>query len=365
MPHNCVRSFCIHIFHDMTATPPDPLATQHDGTPDQDDQGPGDTQTLRLREENRALRELLAAQVQASLPRQEPGWFKRLCWWLISAPGAALVGWRNLFGREDGEPITRRNVGRATMTVIYTLAIYGALVLLVVSWNSPNIAPSGATSASPVRVPLTPLPPMQPESNAAGAAGAPSSDRGQAETGVGSESPAVGSSSGELTGAGRTAAMPATAEAEPGASTRSDPAAAERAAAAGSSNAAERAAATGSSNAADRAAPAASSTAADRAAPAASSTAAERAAPAASSAAAERSTTVASASEPAGPQSTLRITEIPAPDPLAWVATLDEALAQCAELGFFERPECAWAARKQYCEPNQGWGKVKECPAQP
>ena len=352
MPHNCVRRFCIYIFHDMTATPPDPLATQHDGTPDQDDQGPGDTQTLRLREENRALRELLAAQVQASLPRQEPGWFKRLCWWLISAPGAALVGWRNLFGREDGEPITRRNVGRATMTVIYTLAIYGALVLLVVSWNSPNVATSGATSASPVRVPLTPLPPVQPESNAAGAAGAPSSDRGQADTGAGSASPAAGSSSGEPSGAERTAATPATAEAEPGVSTRSAAAAAERAAAAGSS-------------AADRAGPAGSSAAADRAAPAASSSAAERAAPAASSSAAERSTPVASASEPAGPQSTLRITEIPAPDPLAWVATLDEALAQCAELGFFERPECAWAARKQYCEPNQGWGKVKECPAQP
>ncbi len=316
MPHNCVRSFCIYIFHDMTATPPDPLATQHDGTPDQDDQGSGDTQTLRLREENRALRELLAAQVQASLPRQEPGWFKRLCWWLISAPGAALVGWRSLFGREDGEPITRRNVGRATMTVIYTLAIYGALVLLVVSWNSPNIAPSGATSASPVRVPLTPLPSVTPESDKAGT---PSSDRGHEATGSGSASPAAGSSSGTPIGADRTDASPATAETEPGTSTPSVPA------------------------------------------PAVSS----RAAPVASSTGLERSTPAASSNEPAAPQSTLRITEIPAPDPMAWVAKLDEELAQCAELGFFERPECAWAARKQYCEPNQGWGKVKECPAQP
>lgn len=303
----------------MTANPSDPLATQHNGTPDPDEQGPAELQTLRLREENRALRELLAAQVQASLPRQEPGWFKRLCWWLISAPGAALVGWRSLFGREDGEPITRRNVGRATMTVIYTLAIYGALVLLVVSWNSPNIAPSGATSASPVRVPLTPLPSMQPESNPADTAGAPSFDRRHGETGSVSAPPAAGASSGAPTGTERTAASPATAETGLGASTPAAPA------------------------------------------PAAS----DRATPSASSTAPERSTPTASSNEPPAPQSTLRITEIPAPDPLAWVATLDIELAQCAELGFFERPECAWAARKQYCEPNQGWGKVKECPAQP
>ena len=303
----------------MTATPPDPLATQHDGTPDQDDQGPVDTQTSRLREENRALRELLAAQVQASLPRQEPGWFKRLCWWIFSAPGAALVGWRSLFGREDGEPMTRHHVGRATMTVIYTLAIYGALVLLVVSWNSPNVAPSGATSASPVRVPLTPQPPVPSAADTAGAGGAPTFGQGQGETGSGSASPAAGSSSGSSTGADLPDASPAAAETGSGAS-----------------------------------APSASAPAAP-----------DRAAPAASSTSPERSTPAVSANETAAPQSTLRITEIPAPDPLAWVATLDEELAQCAELGFFERPECAWAARKQYCEPNQGWGKVKECPAQP
>ena len=149
----------------MTATPPDPLATQHDGTPDPDGQGPADTRTQRLQEENRALRELLAAQVHASLPRQDPGWFRRLGCWLISAPGAALVGWRSLFGRDDGEPITRRSVGCAAVTVIYTLAIYGALVLLVVSWNSPNTATSGSTAASPVRVPLTPQPTQPPESD--------------------------------------------------------------------------------------------------------------------------------------------------------------------------------------------------------
>ncbi|MNL46946.1 hypothetical protein D3C87_1696980 [compost metagenome] len=65
------------------------------------------------------------------------------------------------------------------------------------------------------------------------------------------------------------------------------------------------------------------------------------------------------------PHSTLRITEIAAPDPLAWVDALKGELARCVELGFFERPDCAWAVRKQYCEPNNGWGTVKECPAQP
>jgi len=173
----------------MTATPPDPLATQHDGTPDPDGQGPADTHTQRLQEENRALRELLAAQVHASLPRQEPGWLRRLGWWLISAPGAALVEWRSLFGRDDGKPITRRRVGCATVTVIYTLAIYGALVLLVVSWNSPNTATSGSTAASPVRVPLAPLPTQPPESDAANKSAAPLPERRQED---GATDPASG-----------------------------------------------------------------------------------------------------------------------------------------------------------------------------
>ena len=147
----------------MTATPPDPLATQHDGTPDPDSQAPVDAQTLRLREENRALRELLAAQVQAALPAPEPGCLRRIGWWLISAPGAALVGWRALLGRDDAAPMTGRRMGSATLTVLYTLAIYGALVLLVVYWNAPNNGITGATSASPVRVPLLPLPPLVPE----------------------------------------------------------------------------------------------------------------------------------------------------------------------------------------------------------
>ncbi|MCH4596274.1 hypothetical protein L7A47_28605, partial [Achromobacter xylosoxidans] len=146
----------------MTTTPPDPLATRHDGTTDQDDQAPVDPHTQRLREENRALRELLAAQVQASIPRR-PGPLKRLGWWLISAPGAALVGWRSLLGREDATPITGKRVGYATLTVLYTLAIYGALVLLVVSWSTPDAGRTGASAAGPVRVPLGAPPGVGPE----------------------------------------------------------------------------------------------------------------------------------------------------------------------------------------------------------
>ena len=309
----------------MTATPPDPLATQHDGTPDPDGQGPADTRTQRLQEENRALRELLAAQVHASLPRQDPGWFRRLGWWLISAPGAALVGWRSLFGRDDGEPITRRSVGCAAVTVIYTLAIYGALVLLVVSWNSPNTATSGSTAASPVRVPLTPQPTQPPESDAANKRAAPAPEGRQEEKATDSAS--------------------------------------DRPAPDASSSAADRPETDAASSASNQAVPAPSAPDRADAAPAA----ADRAAPAAASAEPARAAASPSSSEhtPTGPQPSLRITVIPAPDPMAWVAALDGELERCAELGFFERPECAWAARKQFCEPNQGWGNVKECPAQP
>ena len=288
----------------MTATPPDPLATQHDGTPDPDDQRPVDTQTLRLREENRALRELLAAQVHAALPEDRPGWLRRLGWGLISAPGAALVGWRSLLGRDDATPITRRRVGYATLTVLYTLAIYGALVLLVVSWSSPNAARTGATAASPVRVPLTPPAPLPPDAAAVDNSAAPPSEGSVSEDSA-SEGP---SSEGSKATAGEDTA----------------------------------------------AAGALPTTAAGQMAPTAASVPAIA--------------TPALATEPAGaagPLPTLRVTEIPAPNPMAWVDALQDELARCAELGFFERPDCAWAARKQFCEPHHGWGQVKECPAQP
>lgn len=296
----------------MTATPPDPLATQHDSTTDPHDTEPEDAQTVRLREENRALRALLAAQVQASLPRPNPA--KRLGWWLISAPGAALVGWRNLLGREDARPMTGKRVGYATLTVLYTLAIYGALVLLVVSWSTPNAARSGVNAAGPVRVPLAPPPGagMQTPNPAS-----PATSPGGSTATAGGSSETAPSDAGAAPDAGKPPPSGNVAPAPRVPASRASP--------------------TGESEAD---APAAGMPAADT--PAANS-------PAPSTAA---------------PKSTLRITEIPAENPHAWVDALKAELGRCAALGFFERPDCAWAARKQYCGPNQGWGAIKECPAQ-
>lgn len=291
----------------MPATPPDPLATQHEGHPDPDSQAPVDAQTLRLREENRALRELLAAQVQAALPAPAPGCLRRIGWWLISAPGAALVGWRTLLGRDDAAPMTGRRMGSATLTVLYTLAIYGALVLLVVSWNAPNNGITGATSASPVRVPLLPLLPLVPE-----------------------DTPSDWESD---------AARKAAPDTLPDASSATNP---------------EPAPETESPPTADPELTSAPTT------PLAGVTPAHpEASPPRPHVAADPTPTSG------GPKSTLRITEIPAQNPMAWVDALKGELARCAQLGFFERPDCAWAARKQFCEPNQGWGTVKECPKQP
>lgn len=301
----------------MTATPPDPLATQQDSTTDPHDAEPEDAQTVRLREENRALRALLAAQVQASLPRPNPA--KRLGWWLISAPGAALVGWRNLLGREDARPMTGKRVGYATLTVLYTLAIYGALVLLVVSWSTPNAARSGVNAAGPVRVPLAPPPSAGMQTpNPASPATSPG----------GSTATAGGSSETAPSDAG---AAPDAGKPSPSGNAASAP-----------RIPASRASPTGESEAD---APAAGMPAAGT--PAADTPAANPPAP-----------------STAAPKSTLRITEIPAENPHAWVDALKAELGRCAALGFFERPDCAWAARKQYCGPNQGWGAIKECPAQ-
>jgi len=319
----------------MTATPPDPFATQHDSTTDPDATAPvDDAQTRRLREENRALRELLAAQVQAIAPppqpQPEPSCIRRIGWALISAPGAALVGWRALLGRDDDAPITGRRVGSATLTVLYTLAIYAALVLLVVSWNAPNngITGPGTTSANSGRVPLTRLP-LQPTDDAPSvwettgstpvpapnAQPAPSSDAMSAEvTPVPDEEPP---SSEALNGA-----------------------------AIGASSSTSNNASSSSSNSAPH-------------------DASNEASIAASAASSNTTPSAASPATSTAPKSTLRITEIPAVNPLAWVDTLQGELARCAELGFFERPDCAWEARRQFCEPNRGWGVVKECPAQP
>lgn len=46
-----------------------------------------------------------------------------------------------------------------------------------------------------------------------------------------------------------------------------------------------------------------------------------------------------------------------------WQAALRQELNACKQLGFFERPSCAWAARNKYCEPNNAWGQARDCPA--
>jgi len=48
-----------------------------------------------------------------------------------------------------------------------------------------------------------------------------------------------------------------------------------------------------------------------------------------------------------------------------WQASLRNELTQCARLGFFDRPSCAWGARNRYCAPNQAWGTIPECPKRP
>ncbi|WP_233236007.1 hypothetical protein [Bordetella sp. LUAb4] len=45
-----------------------------------------------------------------------------------------------------------------------------------------------------------------------------------------------------------------------------------------------------------------------------------------------------------------------------WRDALKRELSQCASLGFFDRPTCAWTARNRYCGPNQAWGTLRECP---
>lgn len=47
----------------------------------------------------------------------------------------------------------------------------------------------------------------------------------------------------------------------------------------------------------------------------------------------------------------------------AWQASLRQDLQACSAQSFFDRPSCAWAARNKYCEPNNAWGRVRDCPA--
>lgn len=45
-----------------------------------------------------------------------------------------------------------------------------------------------------------------------------------------------------------------------------------------------------------------------------------------------------------------------------WEAALRQELQACSKLGFFDRPSCSWAARNKYCEPNNAWGRTRDCP---
>jgi len=46
-----------------------------------------------------------------------------------------------------------------------------------------------------------------------------------------------------------------------------------------------------------------------------------------------------------------------------WQTAFQAELKACESVGFFSRPSCAWAARNKYCEPNDAWGRVPDCPA--
>jgi len=295
-----------------------PHNAQSDSSPPSTERGrpPPDEQTRRLQEENQALRELLAAQVQAQLPpARAPHPLKRLCWWLISAPGAAMARWLRALRRE-APPITGRKLGCATITVLYTLTIYGALVLLVVYWSTPNGSHVAMPAANPVPLPLQALPALQAESLPSPAP-------------AGEEAPSV-------------PPVPAPPREErPPAPPLPEPPGAEKPASPRPDSPA---------SADPPRAPHEDADAAPRA-----SAAPDDDAPG----------TPAAAPAAAGPRSALRITEIPAQDPQAWLRELRQALQACAERGFFERPECAWDARERYCAPHRAWGSVKECPARP
>ena len=52
----------------------------------------------------------------------------------------------------------------------------------------------------------------------------------------------------------------------------------------------------------------------------------------------------------------------PVPGVAEWQQALRRDIELCNNLGFFQRPSCVQSARNKSCTPNDGWGKVPECP---
>jgi len=74
--------------------------------------------------------------------------------------------------------------------------------------------------------------------------------------------------------------------------------------------------------------------------------------------------------QPIQPVQPVQPVEAPPPPPAPpldnsgeWRTALHREILACSAQSFFERPSCAWTARKKYCEPNNAWGKVPDCPA--
>lgn len=69
------------------------------------------------------------------------------------------------------------------------------------------------------------------------------------------------------------------------------------------------------------------------------------------------------------PLQPIEVAPPPPPPPVAvqnnqaWQASLRQDLQACSAQSFFDRPSCAWTARNKYCEPNNAWGRTRDCPA--
>ena len=49
------------------------------------------------------------------------------------------------------------------------------------------------------------------------------------------------------------------------------------------------------------------------------------------------------------------------PNPDAWVRGLQQDIQTCSSLGFFARTACESRARQRWCEPNNGYNRIREC----